>query len=180
MSLPKPSAINRRQVLRTAGLMAMLPVAGCFRPLYGTRVLPGDETMLESLSTIAVDSTGGRQARFFRNELLFLLRGGKAGLNPVYRLEHQLTPRVSSISLQIASDVPRSFILNLTVSYALWDIDKNRVVLHGTSFSEASFSYANQRFANSRAYIDAQQRAAKVIADEVRLRIAAFMSGKST
>lgn len=178
MSSPKrnENGLTRRQVLSASGLLALLPLGGCFRPLYGQRILPGGENLLEVLRTVDVQIAGGRVGQVFRNELLFLLRGGKDGLKPEYRLEHQITPRVSAVSVQVLSDVPQSFILNLSIVYTFWNIAENRVVLHGTSFAEASFTFSNQRFANSRAYIDAQERAAKVIADEVRTRLVTFFA----
>ena len=82
--------------------------------------------------------------------------------------------------MQVLSDVPQSFILNLSIVYTFWNIAENRVVLQGTSFAEVSFTFSNQRFANSRAYIDAQERAAKVIADEVRTRLVTFFAEETS
>jgi len=175
------NGMNRRQVFTASALLALLPLGGCFRPLYASRTLPGGEDLLEVMRAIDVTASGDRTGQFFRNELLFLLRGGQAGAErPKYRLEHRITQRVSAISVQVFSDVPQSFILNLSIVYVLWDLDSNRIVLQGKSFSEASFTFSNQRFANSRAQIDAQERAAKAIADDVRIRLASFLSDKST
>lgn len=172
---------NRRQMISALCLAALLPLGGCFKPLYGQRILADGSSLLDVLRQINVAAAGNRTDQFFRNELLFLLRGGKGALEPAkYRLEHQITQRISAVSVQVLSDVPQSLILNLNVVYTLWNIDENKVVLQGTSFAEASFTFSNQRFANSRAQIDAQERAAKVIADEVRTRLAAFLASQTS
>ncbi len=168
--------ISRRRCLSLIGLLSAVPLAGCFEPLYGQRVTETGTDLRTSLQTITVAAAGDRTAQVFRNELLFLLRGGKDGANPLYRLEYRIAQRVSAVSVQVLSDVPQSYILTLTVVYTLWDIGQDRVVLNGSSFANASFSFSNQRFANSRAQLDAQQRAAKVIAGEVRTRLATFMA----
>jgi len=172
--------ISRRQMLNAFGralaLPALLPLAGCFQPLYGQRTLASGEDLLDVLRTIEVENAGAVTGRFYRNELLFLLRGGKTELPPVYRLEQQLGERVSAISVQVLSDVPQSLILNLSVTYALWHIADNKVVLKGSTFAESSFTFSNQRFTNSRAYLDARERAAKAAADDVRTRLVAFLS----
>jgi len=172
--------ISRRQLLNAFGralaLPALLPLAGCFQPLYGQRTLASGEDLLDVLRTIDVEKSDAVTGRFYRNELLFLLRGGKQELPPIYKLEQQLGERVSAISVQVLSDVPQSFILNLSVTYALWHIADNKVVLKGSTFAESSFTFSNQRFTNSRAYLDARERAAKVAADDVRTRLVAFLS----
>lgn len=176
--------INRRQFLNAFGralsLPALLPLAGCFQPLYGQRTLANGEDLLDVLRTIKVEVAGDRTGQVFRNELLFLLRGGKQGLEPVYRLEHQIGQRVSAISVQVLSDVPQSLILNLSVNYTLWHILENKVILQGSTFAESSFTFSNQRFANSRAFLDAQKRAAKVNADDVRTRLTVFLSKQTS
>ncbi len=182
MSSPERSEItrSRRQILSAAGLLALIPLAGCFRPIYGQRSLANGDKLLDVLRAIDVQIAGGRTGQVFRNELLFLLRGGKEGLDPRYRLEHNLTQRVSAVSVQVLSDVPQSLILNLSMVYTFWDIDQDKVVLQGKSFAESSFTFSNQRFANSRALIDAQERAAKVLADEVRTRLVTYFSNRTS
>ncbi|MEM1047627.1 MAG: LPS assembly lipoprotein LptE [Pseudomonadota bacterium] len=172
----RPDGVSRRRCLSLIGLLGAVPLAGCFEPLYGQRVAETGTDLRASLQTVQVAEAGDRTAQVFRNELLFLLRGGKSGADPLYRLEYRIAQRVSAVSVQVLSDVPQSYILTLTVVYTLWDIGEDRVVLNGSSFANASFSFSNQRFANARAQLDAQQRAAKVIAGEVRTRIATFMA----
>lgn len=176
--------ISRRQLLNTFGralaLPVLLPLAGCFKPLYGQRTLAGGEDLLDVLRAIDVQIPGGRTGQVYRNELLFLLRGGKEGLDPVYRLEQQLSERVSAISVQVLSDVPQSLILNLNVNFSLWHIADNKVIHKGSTFAESSFTFSNQRFTNSRAYLDAQERVAKVVADDMRTRLAAYLSRQTS
>lgn len=167
---------QRRRLLSGLALAGLLPLAGCFRPLYGTGLGAGDARVVELLRAIDVDAAGDRTSQVFRNELLFLLRGGKEPLTPLYRLEYTFSERVSAVSVQVLSDVPQSYILNLTIRFTLWEVATDRVVFQGTSFASASYTFSNQRHANARASIDAHHRAAKVIAGGVRTHLAAFLA----
>ena len=44
----------------------------------------------------------------------------------------------------------------------------------GRAFKSASYDFSDQRFANKRAYRDAQERVAKAVADDIAARVAGF------
>ncbi|MEM8811965.1 MAG: hypothetical protein AAGF59_05045 [Pseudomonadota bacterium] len=172
--------LTRRQAFSLAGIVATVPLAGCFRPLYGQGGFGGSSGVPAALRTIKVRDPSSRGEQFFYNELIFLLRGGREAEDPTHRLEYRLQERQTALSVQVLSDVPQSFILNLSAVYSLWDINEDRVVHQGSSFAESSFTFSNQRFAFQRATLDARERAAHVIADEVRTQLATFFSQNGT
>ena len=49
-------------------------------------------------------------------------------------------------------------------------------VVKGTTFARASYAASLQRFANIRAQRDAEDRAAKVLAEQIRTRIAGYLA----
>ena len=184
MSLPDLPAdgSTRRALLKGVAAAALLPLGGCFQPLYGTRTGGGEERVeqLDVLRMIDITPGGDRPSQVFRNELIFLLRGGKDELPPKYRLDFRQVSRIAAVSVQVQADVPQSYILSLTNKFSFWNINQDKVIFDGTSFAEASFSFSNQRFANTRALKDAQERAAKDVARDVRTRIIAFLKNNNT
>jgi LPS-assembly lipoprotein len=68
----------------------------------------------------------------------------------------------------------------LDANYTLTDIATKKPVLNASATARATLSVpgAQQRFARSRGQLDAERRAAQVIADQIRARLASyFMAG---
>ena len=93
---------------------------------------------------------------------------------------HRLLMRVSTSRLSIIVDpiTARPDIENygIDVTYELKDNATDKTVLTGTTFSRVSYDIPGQqqRFARSRGLRDAEDRAAKVIADNISQRLASF------
>jgi LPS-assembly lipoprotein len=158
--------------------------AGCFEPLYGDRAPVGNGSgiaqRLKSVDVAPVDSPNGtRLARVgvnMRNELIYDLTGGGGAASSNYRLEVKL----SSTSLQVIVDVAtaRPDIQNygINATYTLTDIATGKKVISGTTFSRVSYDIPGQqqRFAGERGLRDAEDRAAKVIAENIHSRLASY------
>lgn len=175
MSLLKPPARTRRALLGRGAIALALALGGCnVRPLYGTTI--GGGTAHAELAAIEIDQADTRVEQVLRNELVFLFqRGGEAA--PVrYRLRTILNQSKSAVAVEELADVPAAYILSMTASFLLIDADTEQTLLTGTSFANASYDFSNQRFANLRAARDAEDRAAKVIADDIRTRIASYFA----
>jgi LPS-assembly lipoprotein len=159
--------------------------AGCFQPLYGDRTVDGKSgagirDKLSSVDVAPIDAPNGtRLARVgvgVRNELIYdLTGGGQPGSTT-----HRLTIRLTSTSSQIVVDVDtaRPDIQNYGIDavYTLTNLATGKVVVTGQTFSRVSFNIPGQeqRFAGQRGLRDAENRAAKVIADNIRSRLASF------
>ncbi|MEI2386729.1 LPS assembly lipoprotein LptE [Breoghania sp. JC706] len=165
---------------RVLGIVCALAVlAGCnVRPLYGT-VSPGNVPAQEELTAIEIDPADDRVEQVLRNELIYAFqRGGEAA--PVrYRLKMIVNSSKSSVAVEELSDVPAAYLVQMTASFALTDVATDRTLLTGSSFANASYDFSNQRFANLRAARDAEDRAAKVVADDIHTRIAAYFAEKN-
>ncbi len=70
-----------------------------------------------------------------------------------------------------------ALVYNLTVSFKLIDIKAKKVVFEGTSSARASFERFSAIYANVRAREDAENRAAKTIAEDLKTRVATYLSG---
>jgi LPS-assembly lipoprotein len=178
---------RRNAVSRTAGLALALTLAGllggCFEPLYAERTLSGKPGMRQQLSGVVVDpipaqaaSPEARVAVSIRNALIFNFTGGADALPPKYRLRLTIAPSRQQVIVDITTSRPDVELVGFNVSYSLTEIATNRVVVSGTTTARASYDIPGQeqRFAGARGQLDAQERTAKVIADNITARLASF------
>jgi LPS-assembly lipoprotein len=172
---------------RFAGVVVALGVSGlltgCFQPLYGEHSPNGGPSVADALRGVEVsqiDAPNGTPAARLgvevRNALLFDLTGGSGGTPPTHRLKIKL----SSVRQQVIVDVTtgRADVENygIDAAYSLTDLKTNKVVISGRTFARVSYDIPGQeqRFAAARALRDAENRAAKVIADQIHSRLASF------
>lgn len=187
MSSPDPRA-SRRLVLRAAaatGFAAL--VAGCFQPLYGQRSVIGGESVGQALRGVEVEeiraASGTRLARLaneVRNNLIFGLTGGSGQGSPTHKLIIQLNAGRDQVIVDVATARPDIENYNLNASYTLVDLTSGETVVRGQTFARVSYDIPGQaqRFARDRGLRDAENRAAGVIADNIKNRLAShFVAG---
>ena len=159
-------------------LAAAAAAGGCqVRPLYaggGT----GAEAVEPELRRIAVEVQRDRIAQELMNELIFALRGGAALADPAYTLRLIVAARKSELGIQVREEVPTANLVTLTTTYTLTETVTGRVVASETIYNTASYDFSSQRFANLRAERDAENRAAKAAAEEIRTRLALALATK--
>ena len=183
------SSPDRRKVLGaamrlTAVALAAASAAGCgFQPLYGDRPQAGNPSLRDALSAIRINqidaANGTAEARIaveLRNQLLFALTGGSGTAPPT----HELTIAMKSDSSAIITDpTSQRFIVEnfgLDVSYVLKEIATDKPVVRSTTFARVTYDTpgGEQRFVRARGLRSAEDRAAKVIAEHIRNRLASY------
>ena len=82
----------------------------------------------------------------------------------------------ASIIVDTQSSRPDIENYGLNATYSLLEIATNRIVVTGQTFSRVSFDIPGQqqRFARLRGLRDAEIRAARVIADNIKTRLASY------
>ncbi len=160
--------------------------AGCFQPLYGDRSLGNSNSSvadkLGSVEVKEVDAPNGtRLSRVgieMRDQLLFNLTGGGPGQTSAYRLDVRLSSTQLQVIVDINSARPEIQNYGIDATYTLVDNATGRTVVNGTTFSRVSYNIPGQqqRFAGDRGLRDAENRAAKVIADNIRSRLASYFA----
>ena len=82
----------------------------------------------------------------------------------------------SSIMTDVTTGRVLAEITGIDASFTLTELATGKVVMRGRTFSRVSSDYPGQqqRFARVRARLDAENRAAKVIAENIRTRVASF------
>jgi LPS-assembly lipoprotein len=87
-----------------------------------------------------------------------------------------MTTNRSSIITDVATGRVEAEITGIDSSFALVELATGKTVMNGRTFARVSSDYPGQqqRFARARARLDAEDRAAKVIAENIRTRLASF------
>jgi LPS-assembly lipoprotein len=178
MSLASPRIAAR---LLVVAVLAAL-TAGCFQPMYAERGdgAPGLREKLMGVEVPPVDKpNASREARIqveVRNALAFKLYGNATGMPPTHRLVLRFTTNRSSLIIDPNTGLPSSENYGIDAQYNLIELASNKSVMTGTTFSRVSYDLPGsyQRFARSRAFRDAEDRAAQEIAENIQTRLAAF------
>ncbi len=183
MSLPDPvksQAASLRGRFAVCGMVAALAlVSACtVRPLYSNQPLSPGSTLSASaeLGSISIKPVNSRYGQQVRNNLIFAFgQGSGEPASPAYTLDLGVTELVESaavVQVQTEEDEPTAGTVTLTANYVLRDTATNTVVAVGKRSIPSSFDRPLQEYAAYRAQIDAENRAARELADLLRLSIA--------
>jgi LPS-assembly lipoprotein len=177
MSLPERkflSAASFRGAALAAVAAASLLSACTVRPLYGEG--PGLGAGLNAqLSSIAIEPADSRYGQEVRNHLIFLFGGGAGQpADPRYRLDLGVSSVTQSLATQQVAreDEPTAGVVILASNFRLTETGTGAIVAVGKRETTASFDLTRQQFAAMRAARDAENRAARELAELVRLAIA--------
>ncbi len=158
-----------RKAILVAFSMAFA-LAGCtVQPLYGPT--PTGRTVTAALDQITIEPVETRIAQEVRNKLLFELGGGRHSA-PLYTMKLLVTASESALGVTPVQSAP-TYSITVAATYEVVSVATGQIVLRGTSRGIASFDRVNQIYANTRAKLDAENRAAADAATDVRIRLAA-------
>jgi LPS-assembly lipoprotein len=172
---------------RLPALLLMLAigslVSGCFRPMYSTDAISSGSNVAEKMRAVEVAAvkTSGQDRRLprlggqIRNELIFQLTGGGEPNTADYRVVVSISGGLSPVIAKVSTG--RSSIQSYlaAASYSLIDISTGKVLISDSTFSRSSFELPGQQyFAAQRAQRDAEDRAAKLLAENIRNRLASY------
>jgi LPS-assembly lipoprotein len=175
-------------VLKFASLAAALAfLAGCTAtPLYGAptttpAAFAGDAassmSMQSTLSSVAVSAATSRQGQQVRNRLIFLFgQGAGEPRQPAYTLDMTVTSRVIGVAAVpvagiIYSGQPSASNVELTATYSVKDAS-GAIIGKGVRRATAAYDVPLQNFAERSALMDAEDRAARDLAEAVHLAVA--------
>jgi len=152
-----------------------LGLVGCIQPLYGPSVAGGSVAV--EMQAIKVEPIGDRLGHYVENALIFGLNGTGSSPTPKYRLivvlhERTATPAVNTFYGQAeAGDI------NVDADYRLVPVaGGEQPIAKGNVTQFVTYDRTSQRISNVRAARDAEIRNARVIADQIRTRIAAALA----
>ena len=96
-------------------------------------------------------------------------------MNPAYRLEIGVTESISATLVQVNGNSSGS-IYNLNAKFRLIRIADKSVALQGESNGRIMFERFESVYSNVRARKEAEDRAATTVAEDLRSRLAAYLS----
>ena len=171
-------------LIRLAAAFALAGLAGgCFQPLYAQRPTADTANVRAAFSHVDISlidapmgSNEARIAQVVRNDLLFAATGGGPSGTPLYRLRIRMTTQRSSIIVDINTGRPEFEITGLDASYTLIEIATNRAVVDSTTFARVSYDAPGeqQRFVRDRGRREAEDKAAKQLAEQIKTRLASY------
>ncbi len=173
-------SLRNSTISKACKTLAVLALAGalggCFQPMYGQSTLFGAGAKLrDEMRQVEVLEIQGRVGQEIRNDLIFELTGGQG--NPVgapYKLAMTITSGSQTPLVDVTSGRATSETVVLDVTYRVLDVANDRVVLTEKALARISLDRSQQRFAAIRAVRDAQNRAAKLVAQQIRSRLASY------
>jgi LPS-assembly lipoprotein len=173
----------RNQLASVAAALGLAALtAGCFQPLYGTQS-GGGPNLRDALGGVDVlqieapkASEEARLAVEIRNSLLYDLTGGESPPPPTHRLKISIASTRANIIVDVNTRRPDIEDYGINATYSMTEIGTGKVVVTGQTFARVSYDIPGQeqRFARISGLRDAESRAAKVIADNVRTRLASY------
>jgi len=171
--------LSRRALVRSLTLLLAAAPAlsacgnGGFRPLYAAT--PSGAGLQDRLKQLEVAPIPGRVGQRIRNDLIFQSSGGGDLLPPSHRLEVAITESVLTTLVKIDGE-SLGQIYAIQAQFKLIDLKTKKVVLQGTSHGRAGFERFQSIYANVRARDDAENRAARTVADDLKTRVAMYLS----
>ena len=174
----RPAPSFCRAALAAGMLLALAVASGCtVRPLYGdvTSATAAGGVASARLASVEVKPASNRVGQEVRNHLIFMFGAGQGQpANPAYVLDLTTSARRSAateVSTRRVALVPTAGVMTVRSSFRLSDASTGTVISAGARTAQAAFDIPAQSFAALRAERNAQDRAAREVAEQLRLAI---------
>ena len=169
-------SIRRGRRIAGIALLAGL-LAGCFTPMYADRSVTGGSgpNLRDAMRDVEIAKIEGRVGQEIRNDIIFELSGGEG--NPTgapYRLNLKVATNSTSAIISEATGLPQNETVLLDVNFRLHDVANDKIVLTDKAIARVTVDSTQQRYARVRALRDAENRAAKIVAEQIRARVASY------
>jgi LPS-assembly lipoprotein len=164
-----------KQLILAPVVVLALLMAGCsYRPLYG-KSSANSSTAIE-LSDVAVEEQATRAGQLLRNELISAMGPSGSGR---YILRLEIVEKTQFVSSVAKSVVDRNR-YRLNVTYHLVAPGSGKELTSGKSFSNVSYDTVREPVADLQAAENARERAARELAQDLRLRLSAYFAGQNS
>lgn len=160
--------------------LALLMLGGCgFQPLYqkhqGSDAVTDDLAQVEILNLRDPVNHEDRLGQILKNLLLDRLNPRGRPRTPFYTLQVMVRKTKTELGFKITDEATRAK-LALNATYVLSEKKTKAVLFRGTSRSVNSYNIVSSDFATLSAEKNASDRAAREIADDIKLRLGIFFN----
>ncbi len=152
-------------------ILFLSSLAACqIRPLY-------DGQISQKLSSVSISEPTTAVEQSVRNELVFLMYGGKAEpINADYKLKLSVSYSVADVVYDKSLGSNIAARVTMVGNYSLTRVNDNKAIGSGTKDVTALIDDLDQAFARKRAVRDAQNRAGRELAELIRADVAISLS----
>lgn len=154
-------------------LLLAISQGGCFKPLLAGAEGGG---LINELSAIKVEPISDRMGHYLANELAFAFSGSGLGGAPKYRLHVNLNQKVQTPVIDTVSGRASAASFMVDAEYRLRPISSDNTIASGVAFTLISYDRTSQRYSNMRAGRDAELKAARALAEQIRLKLISDIS----
>jgi LPS-assembly lipoprotein len=164
--------LRAKSMLAAVGLPLLLLIGGCqVRPLYAT-----DGRTEQALKSVAFSEAETRVELQLRNDLIFLASGGAGEPeNPEYDVQMKVVERNVGVLLDLTTDLPRAGRIVLKADFTLKRTATGEILKSGHRSAVALVDFPGQEYARIRATKDAEDRAAKELAELIYADLASWL-----
>jgi LPS-assembly lipoprotein len=164
--------LRTKSMLAAVALPVLLLIGGCqVRPLYAT-----NSQTEQALKSVAFAEAETRVELQLRNNLIFLASGGAGEPeNPEYDVQIKVVERNVGVLLDLTTDLPRAGRIVLKADFTLKRTATGEILKTGHRSSVALVDFPGQEYAKIRATKDAEDRAAKELAELIYADLASWL-----
>jgi len=164
----------------TIGVVAaILALGACsVQPLYGPSNFTDSGAVQATLTRISVGPVTDRVGQQVRNRVIFQMAGGKEISNPLYHMTLTVTSRQVGLGITTTEASPVYSVI-VQATFTVKRVGTEEVLISGTAAGNASYNYVNQIYANTRAKLNAEDRAAEQVGNQIAVRVATAVAAGS-
>lgn len=145
-----------------------LGLAGCLQPLYGSATYSSVQPTLANVKVAEIQGHIGYQ---LQSELQFQLNNGTPPAQPEYVLTVRPSGTPGAVIVDSLASRPQTMTYPVQANYTLVSSKDGKVLSTATAKTTVSYDRDPQRYATIRAERDAEIRAAKLLAEQIKVRI---------
>ena len=167
--------LNAKFLVPAAVLSAAVLLQGCgYQPLYATRA--DGTSVSQQLAAVAIEQQSTPVGQLVRNEIIKSTRPAGTQAPDRYFLKFVTASNAQTL-VDTSDTVHRRLAYNLSVKFQLIESSTSKPVFSGSSFSRVPYDRLNASFANVQARTNAEEQAARQVGEEIKTRLAAYLSG---
>ncbi|MEG9883190.1 MAG: hypothetical protein V6Z86_00965 [Hyphomicrobiales bacterium] len=149
-------------------------LAGCgFHPVYETR--EDGSSLARTLADVAVEQQDDRTGQRVRNALLSIIAPVSMAGKPRYTLNLETKSKNETLIVNEDTMIARQA-YRLTATFALIEFQTGRTVYFGRAVSRVSYDRVGSEFANIQSGVNAEEQAAREIAQDIALQITGYLA----
>ena len=153
---------------RGALIAGALAISGCT-----VQPMNGGTSSYRGEALYYVEPVETRVAQQVRNALIFGLNGGRNPAEAPYRVKLLVTASARDVAVEANRQAPTAARVQVDTAWTVTDgtDEQSSIVASGERTAIAAYDRTIQRFANKRALLDAENRAAAEAAERVRFAV---------